>query len=342
MRSQADEIERLSHELTRERSRVEARRDFPEIVGRSAPMRAVLALVDRVAESDVPVTVTGESGTGKELIARAIHSAGPRREGPFVAVNCAALPEALLESELFGHVKGAFTGAVRDHGGLFVAARRGTLFLDEIGEMPVAVQAKLLRALQEREVRPVGSDRSVPVPDVRIVCATNRDLPAEVAAGRFREDLYYRISVIDIHLPPLRDRPEDITPVAQAIVEKLAARQKRQPWRLSHGALRRLVGHAWPGNVRQLENVLARACVMAPGDEIGPADLDLPAPAAATHKSRSRGDYRKLEQERIRAALELSRWNVCEVSRALGIPRTTLYRKLATYGLLRDERDERG
>ncbi|WP_437877528.1 sigma 54-interacting transcriptional regulator [Sorangium sp. So ce513] len=334
MRSQADEIERLSHEL--ERSRADARRDFPEIAGRSAPMRAVLALCERVAESDVTVTVTGESGTGKELVARAIHAGGPRRDGPFVAVNCAALPEALLESELFGHVKGAFTGAVRDHGGLFLAARGGTLFLDELGEVPVAVQAKLLRALQERSIRPVGSDRSIPVPDVRVVCATNRDLREEVARGRFREDLYYRVSVIEIRLPPLRDRPDDIPAIAQAIVEKLAARHGRPAFRLSRGALRRLVSYGWPGNVRQLENVLARACVLAPGPEIGPADIQLP-PAAPPPRGRSRAEFRGAEEERIRAALELCRWNVCEVSRSLGIPRTTLYRKLARYGLLRGE-----
>ncbi|WP_438018807.1 sigma 54-interacting transcriptional regulator [Sorangium sp. So ce315] len=334
MRSQADEIERLSHEL--ERSRADARRDFPEIAGRSAPMRAVLALCERVAESDVTVTVTGESGTGKELVARALHAGGPRRDGPFVAVNCAALPEALLESELFGHVKGAFTGAVRDHGGLFLAARGGTLFLDELGEMPVAVQAKLLRALQERSIRPVGSDRSVPVPDVRVVCATNRDLREEVARGRFREDLYYRVSVIEIRLPPLRERPDDIPAIAQAIVEKLAARHGRPAFRLSRGALRRLASYGWPGNVRQLENVLARACVLAPGPEIGPADVQLP-PAAPPPRGRSRAEFRGAEEERIRAALELCRWNVCEVSRSLGIPRTTLYRKLAQYGLLRRE-----
>ncbi|WP_433934535.1 sigma 54-interacting transcriptional regulator [Sorangium cellulosum] len=334
MRSQADEIERLSHEL--ERSRADARRDFPEIAGRSAPMRAVLALCERVAESDVTVTVTGESGTGKELVARALHAGGPRREGPFVAVNCAALPEALLESELFGHVKGAFTGAVRDHGGLFLAARGGTLFLDELGEMPVALQAKLLRALQERTIRPVGSDRSIPVPDVRIVCATNRDLREEVARGRFREDLYYRVSVIEIRLPPLRDRPDDIPAIAQAIVEKLAARHGRPAFRLSRGALRRLTSYGWPGNVRQLENVLARACVLAPGPEIGPADLQLPS-AAPAPRGRSRAEYRDAEEARIRAALDLARWNVCEVSRSLGIPRTTLYRKLERYGLLRKE-----
>ncbi|XXX79444.1 sigma 54-interacting transcriptional regulator [Sorangium sp. So ce134] len=334
MRSQADEIERLSHEL--ERTRADARRDFPEIAGRSAPMRAVLALCERVAESDVTVTVTGESGTGKELVARAVHAGGPRRDGPFVAVNCAALPEALLESELFGHVKGAFTGAVRDHGGLFLSARGGTLFLDELGEMPVGVQAKLLRALQERSIRPVGSDRSVSVADVRVVCATNRDLREEVARGRFREDLYYRVSVIEIRLPPLRERPDDIPAIAQAIVEKLSARQGRPAFRLSRGALRRLMTYGWPGNVRQLENVLSRACVLAPGPEIGPADIHLPA-AAPAPRARSRADYRGAEAERIRAALDLARWNVCEVSRSLGIPRTTLYRKLARYGLLRRE-----
>ncbi|WP_437612399.1 sigma 54-interacting transcriptional regulator [Sorangium sp. So ce834] len=333
MRSQADEIERLSHEL--ERTRADARRDFPEIAGRSAPMRAVLALCERVAESDVTVTVTGESGTGKELVARAIHAGGPRRGGPFVAVNCAALPEALLESELFGHVKGAFTGAVRDHGGLFLSARGGTLFLDELGDTPIGVQAKLLRALQERSIRPVGSDRSVPVADVRVVCATNRDLREEVALGRFREDLYYRVSVIEIRLPPLRERPDDIPAIAQAIVEKLSARQGRPAFRLSRGALRRLMSYGWPGNVRQLENVLSRACVLAPGPEIGPADIQLPA-AAPAPRARSRADYRGAEAERIRAALALARWNVCEVSRSLGIPRTTLYRKLARYGLLRE------
>jgi transcriptional regulator with GAF, ATPase, and Fis domain len=335
MHQQAAEIDRLAQELAeeRERVRVEARREFPDIIGRSAPMRAVLGLVDRVAETDVPVTITGESGTGKELVARAIHGAGARRDRPFVAVNCAALPEALLESELFGHVKGAFTGALRDHGGLFVAARGGTLFLDEIGETSPSVQAKLLRALQEREIRPVGAERVVAVADVRVVCATNRDLKQEVARGRFREDFYYRISVIEIGLPPLRDRMEDIPALAKWTIDKLAARQGRAPWRLSTGALRRLASYAWPGNVRQLENVLARACVMASGDEIGAADLELPAPVAPVGRSRSRADYHKTEEERIRSALELSQWNVCEVSRALGIPRTTLYRKLARYDL---------
>ncbi|NUP12679.1 MAG: sigma 54-interacting transcriptional regulator [Polyangiaceae bacterium] len=337
MRSQATEIERLAHELERERHRTDNDGAFPEIAGRSAPMRSVLALVERVARSDVPVTVTGESGTGKELVARAIHAGGPRRDGPFVAVNCAALPEALLESELFGHVRGAFTGAVRDHGGLFLAARGGTIFLDEIGETPLAVQAKLLRVLQEREVRPVGGDRAIAVPDVRVVCATNRMLADEVARGAFREDLFYRISVIEVRLPPLRERPEDIPSITQTILEKIAKRQAVPAPRLAPAALRRLATYAWPGNVRQLENVLARAMVLASDDVIGAPDIELPSAAAPVRPAagRTRSAFKSAEKERIVAALEAYQWNVCEVSRALGIPRTTLYRKLSQFGLLR-------
>ncbi|MFO0554987.1 MAG: sigma 54-interacting transcriptional regulator [Polyangiaceae bacterium] len=335
MRTQADEIDRLHGELDRERERRSVDAPHPTIVGRAPAMRSVLGTIARFAKSDMPLLVRGESGTGKELVARAVHEESTRRAGPFIAVNCAALPEQLLESELFGHVRGAFTGALRDHGGLFVAASGGTLFLDELGETPLSVQAKLLRVLADHEVRPIGAERGVAV-DVRVVCATNRDLREEVARGRFREDLFYRVCVLELVLPPLRERIEDVPLLASTILEKLAERAGEPAKQVTAAALRKLVSYAWPGNVRQLENVLARAAVLTQSEAIGPADIELPTMTTTpARRARTRAEHRDVEAERIRDALEQTGWNVCDVSRNLGIPRTTLYRKLARYGLVK-------
>lgn len=239
---------------------------------------SVLALAERLAASEIPVLIAGPTGTGKEVLSRFIHQHSPRRDGPFVAVNCAAMPEAMLEALLFGHQKGAFTGATQASEGFFRAADGGTLLLDEIAEMPLALQAKLLRALQEGEVVPIGATRPVKV-DVRIIAAANRDLPGEVAAGRFREDLYYRLNVFPLSLRPLRERAEDIAPLAFAMILRHAPASRALPW-LGEGALAKLKLHAWPGNVRELENVIRRALLLTDGAaEIGPAQILFDQPA---------------------------------------------------------------
>jgi transcriptional regulator with GAF, ATPase, and Fis domain/Tfp pilus assembly protein PilF len=306
---------------------------YPEIVGGGPAIAKVFDRLDRVVETDVTVLVEGESGTGKELVARALHANGPRRAGPFLAINCGALPEALLEAELFGAKKGAFTGATQDREGLFVSARGGTLFLDELGEMPLAMQVKLLRVLQEREVRPLGATTSIPL-DVRIVAATNRDLRAEVEAGRFREDLFYRVAVVTVTLPPLRERPEDLPALIDRFLDRAARTAGRPRPRLDRGAERALVRHPWPGNVRQLENVLTKAVLLADDGLIREHDLALDAHAQGEPKRRIRGGTPR-EAAQVRAALESTGWNVCEAARILQIPRATFYRKLQRYGLER-------
>jgi transcriptional regulator with PAS, ATPase and Fis domain len=253
-----------------------------------------------------------------------------------LGINCAALPETLLESELFGHVRGAFTGADRDKQGLLLAASGGTLFLDELGELSPATQAKLLRVLQEREVRPLGAEKSRPF-DVRLIAATHRDLQQAMANGKFREDLYYRMAVVTVSLPPLRQRPEDLPVLCEKILERLAREAGKKPLELGQDALRRLAAHPFPGNVRELENVLTRAFVMASGPKLRAEDLDLGARPAVAPRARSRRDFEADERERILSALRQARWNVSTVSRSLGIPRNTLYRKLTRYGLQRSE-----
>jgi len=336
-RGQAREIERLQREVELTRKSLELRYDYSQIVGRSAALRSVLERLDRVTDSSVNVLIEGESGTGKELAARALHFNGPRKAKPFVGINCAALPETLLESELFGHVRGAFTGADRDKQGLMLAAHGGTLFLDELGELPLGTQAKLLRVLQERELRPLGSTRTVPL-DLRLVCATHKDLTAEVEAGRFREDLYYRVAVVSLRMPPLRERLEDLPELCQAILERIARTTNRPPARLEPAALHLLASQRWPGNVRELENALTRASVLCSDGRIRPEDLDL-SPRTKPRRSGSRQEFERDERERILNTLLATRWNVSVVSRALGIPRNTLYRKLARYGLQRDPRE---
>jgi DNA-binding NtrC family response regulator len=251
-----------------------------------------------------------------------------------VTINCGAVPEQLLESELFGHVRGAFTGADRDRVGLFESARGGTLFLDESGEMPLAMQVKLLRVLQEREVRAVGATRATKI-DVRVVCATNRDLRAEIEAGRFREDLYYRIGVVDLDVPPLRARSGDIPLLAAHALIRIAEAQEREPAKLTPSAVRRLLSYDWPGNVRELENVLTNALLMSPGKTLGAQAIQLRArPRPARKSPLSRSQFRQRERDSIVTALDVHDWNVSKVARALGMHRSTLYRKLERYELL--------
>ncbi|HWE24115.1 MAG TPA: sigma-54 dependent transcriptional regulator [Myxococcales bacterium] len=261
------------------REQLEARGRLGDMVGRSAAMQSVFQLVEKVAAARTTVLITGESGVGKELVARAVHERSPRGQGPFVPVNCGAIPEGLIESELFGHVKGAFTGAAGDKQGLFQTAQGGTLFLDEIAELPTALQVKLLRAIQDRRIRPVGGTEDIEV-DVRIVAATNRDLPAEVRGGRFREDLYYRLNVVQVRVPPLRERREDILPLADHFLTRFGVEHQRPALRLSREARRRLDEYDFPGNVRELENLIERAVALSNGDEV---TLDaLPVPLRGT------------------------------------------------------------
>ena len=332
---QAREIEKLAEEVRSKQEALEFRYDYSSIVGSSKPMHALFLLLDRATDADIDVLIQGESGTGKELVARALHFNGPRRSERFVSINCAALPDALLESELFGVTRGAFTGADRDREGLIAAARGGTLLLDEVGEMSLPMQAKLLRVLQERKVRPLGANRELDV-DLRLVCATNRRLREEVERGRFREDLYYRIGVIEMTLPSLRERREDIPELCAYLLARAAQAMNRAPLALRSDALRALMRHPLPGNVRQLDNVLRRALVMADGEAISVGDLELsPAPRSSrtAQPAKHRAAFEELESKRILAALEDHRWNVSAVARALGIPRNTLYRKLHKYRL---------
>ena len=280
----------LRRENRQLRQAVEERYRFGQLLGKSAAMQRLFALLERLAATSSTVLIQGESGTGKELVARALHYNSPRRRHPFVPVNCAALPEGLLESELFGHTKGAFSGAQMARRGLFLEASRGTLFLDEIGEMPVGMQAKLLRVLEQRQIRPVGSDREVEV-DVRVLAATNQDLAGAVQQGTFREDLYYRLHVMRVEVPPLRDHREDIPLLAETFLQRHIADNKLEPRRFTREALRCLEQYDWPGNVRQLSHVIERAVTLSDGEWIDVEDLGLeelpqPAPRATSPASR--------------------------------------------------------
>ncbi len=307
---------------------------YGRLIGSSEPMRAIYALIHKVADNLSNVLITGESGTGKELVARTIHETGPRATRPYVAVNCTAIPEGLLESELFGHARGAFTGAVEDKTGLFEQARGGTLFLDEIGDMGLALQGKLLRVLQEREVRPVGGSRAIPV-DVRIVAATHRDLRVEMEAGTFRADLFYRLNVIPIHIPALRDRPADVRELA---LHFLRARAPEAPPRIASEVLDHLTRLPWEGNVRELENAIERALALGDGTEIHLEDLpdaEGSAPIGRDDAVRTlverRLSLREIQDRVIDEALRVTGGNKQRAARILGISRRTLYR--------RDEKD---
>ena len=324
----------LRREIGRLRREVHKEYSFHQILGKSKPMQAVFDLIRRLSDSATNVLITGESGTGKELVAKAIHYNSDRRDAPFIPVNCAAIPEQLLESELFGYLRGAFTDAKVDKRGLFEEAQKGTLFLDEISELPLMLQAKLLRVIQEREVRRVGATRAVPV-DVRIIAATNLKLAEEVEHKRFREDLYYRLNVIEVKLPPLRERREDIPLLVEAFLKKCGESRGKPVKAIGESALAMLVDYAWPGNVRELENVVERAVTLTRGEKIMPEDL----PPAIQG---SRGDRRVLdeaaertlplhevEKEYIAKILEKTGGNKYQAAQVLGIDRKTLYRKLA-------------
>jgi two-component system response regulator HydG len=311
------------------------------IVGDSEAMKKVMGEVRRVAAGETTVHISGESGTGKELVARALHDQSPRKDGPFVTVSCAALAETLLESELFGHERGSFTGAVKRKIGRFELADHGTLFLDEIGEIPPSVQVKLLRVLQERAFDRVGGEETIKV-DVRLVSATNRDLKAMVDAGRFREDLYYRLHVFAIHLPPLRERPGDIPLLAAHFLAKLRGRVGRPVRGFSADAQQILARHRWPGNVRELENAVEQALVFAEGEEIRPEDLPAflksPPPSALPVPTgdRSLTDILEdLEKQLILSAYEKARGVKTETARLLGIKTSALYYKLEKYGIVK-------
>ena len=337
---QAIEHSRLSvenRELRRQLSEAAAR---PGILGRSPAMLAMQETIATVAPTEATVLITGESGTGKELVARALHSGSARADKPMVTVNCAALAENLLESELFGHEKGSFTGADRRREGRFVQANGGTLFLDEIGEMPLPLQAKLLRALQEGEVQRVGSDAPLTV-DVRVLAATNRDLREEVARRRFREDLYFRLNVISLEVPPLRDRGEDIPVLAAHFLERFAGRNRKSIRGFSPQAVDSLLRYAWPGNVRELENAVERAVILCNGDLITRRELPAAITEAASREEASSAavgalaglPLDELERRAIGETLRCTGDNKSEAARQLGITRATLHNKLRKYGL---------
>jgi len=315
-----------------------------QIVGQAPAMSAMLERIEKVAPTPSRVMITGENGTGKELVARAIHRLSPRAAKPFVEVNCAAIPSELIESELFGHVKGSFTGAFADRSGKLEQADGGTLFLDEVGDMSPAAQAKVLRVLEEGVVTPIGSARAITV-DVRVIAATNKKLEDEIAAGRFREDLLYRLNVVPIEVPPLRSRREDVPLLVRHFAARLAAAQGVAPRRFADCALERLKRHAWPGNVRELRNTVERLLILASGDVVQEADVVRLLGPAGTDEGLggallASGTFEEFKQGAERAFLVAKLrecdWNVSETARRLAMPRSNLYKKIERYGLLRD------
>lgn len=340
----ANEKITLLEEQTKQRD------SFERLVGRSAPMQEVFRRLRLAAHSDVTVFISGESGTGKELAAGAIHSVSDRSDKPFIAVNCSAIPETLLESELFGHVKGSFTGAVRDKVGVFQAAAGGTLFLDEIGDISPLIQLKLLRVLQEREIRRVGDDKSMKT-DVRLLTATNRDLKGLISSGEFREDFYYRIHVFEVHLPPLRERREDIPLLAERFMAELSTIHRNQVNSIARDALQRMMDYDWPGNVRELRNALEHAFVTVNGDTISlfdlPIEIRTPVKTTATESQShttavdekpstppaTLSAKQMEDKQRVVEALEQSGGNKTAAAKLLGVSRVTMWKKVRKYGL---------
>ncbi len=320
--------------------------DLTPIIGESKAIREIKETIERVAPTEARVLIMGENGTGKELVAKWIHHRSNRSDGPLVEVNCAAIPSELIESELFGHEKGSFTGATKQRIGKFELADGGTLFLDEVGDMSLSAQAKVLRALQENEIQRVGGDRSIPV-DVRVIAATNKDLMAEIEEGRFREDLYHRIGVILIHVPPLRERRDDVPIITSYFADRLARRNGLAPKTFTDEALQRLKRYEWRGNVRELNNVIERLIILSRGDEIGAEDVDryiMPGGSSdgpglsLIHEyddfTAARDQFEKLF---IEHKLDEHDWNVSQTAKTIGIQRSHLYNKLNKYGIERDE-----
>ena len=325
---------RLKTENRMLREKIKSKQGFGSIIGRAPEMEKLYRIIAKAAQSSHPVLILGESGTGKELVARSIHFSGPFQDKPFIPVDCGSLVPTLIESELFGYVKGAFTGAQQSKDGLLAIAEGGTVFLDEIGELPVDLQAKLLRAIQEKEIRPVGSTKRISI-NVRILAATNCDLEQGVAQGTFRRDLYFRLNVLSLRIPPLRDRRQDIPLLAEHFLERLN-RTSEQPHTISDAAIKALLAYDWPGNVRQLENCLERACALSTGPDIQIADL----PSSLTESSRQLGGtaastkilpMADVERQTILSAIQQLNGDKLMAARLLGIGKTTLYRKLKEY-----------
>ncbi|MEM5788716.1 MAG: sigma-54 dependent transcriptional regulator [Syntrophobacteraceae bacterium] len=316
------------------RKQLSARFKYEDIIGKSPAMQKVFELIRTVADTNATILITGETGTGKEMVARAIHSTSTRRYGPFIAVSCGALPETLLESELFGYEKGAFTGADRVKAGRFEMAHGGSLFLDEIGDISMKTQVKLLRVLQERSFSRLGGTETLEV-DVRLITATNQNLPRLVEANEFRSDLYYRLNVVNIHLPPLRERKDDIPLLAEHFMEKFNVEFNKKFDRIERRALEQMVNYHWPGNVRELENVIERAVVIDNGPEVKLKHMpfcnpELPVPAGAGSKA-----LVEVEKEHIKKMLEQNDWNISRTAKILEIDRTTLHKKIQKYGISR-------
>ena len=315
--------------------------EFSELVGDSSKMQDVFRMIRRVGPSDVPVLITGESGTGKELVARAIHHQSARKGEPFVAINCGAIPETLLESELFGYEKGAFTGAVQQRKGRIEGARDGTLFLDEIGDIPLGLQVKLLRFLQDHTIQRLGGKETINV-DARILAATNVDLQKAIKEDRFREDLYYRLCVVTIAVPALRERGSDVTLLARTLLTKFAEEEKKSLKGFTPQAWEALTTYSWPGNVRELENRIKRAVVMAEGKYLTSENLELKDPSSAEEETSTlRASRASREKDLVRLAMEKAEWNVSRAADELGISRPTLYQLLARYGLKKPKSEDR-
>lgn len=312
---------------------------FPEIIGESQKMHEVFELMNKVIKTESTVLITGETGTGKELVARAIHYNGPRKDGSFVAVNCSALTETLLETELFGHVKGSFTGAIAEKKGLFEIADKGTFFMDEVGDISPNLQAKLLRVIQEGVIKKVGGTQDIKI-DVRLIAATNRDLTKEVERGSFRRDLYYRLSVIEINIPPLREKKEDIPVLAEYFLKRFAQKINKEVTGFSPGAMKLLIDYDWPGNVRELENEIERAVILAETQTVTPDELSERIRSGGIRlkieeiKDRSlKGVLEGYERKIISEVLAEMRWNKTRVAQLLGITRQALNKKIERYGL---------
>ncbi len=339
------ELEDLRRENQRLRVLVQEEFDLAGMVGRSRRMQEVFDMARRVAGTDTTVLISGESGTGKELLARAIHQHSRRAEGPFIPINCGAIPETLLESELFGHRKGAFTGAIRDNEGRFRAAEGGTVFLDEVAELPLQLQVKLLRVLQERAVDTIGVDVPIEV-DVRIIAASNQDLQLAMREGRFREDLYYRLSVVPISIPPLRARQQDIPLLFDHLLREACRKQGREILRVEAPVYERLLGYAWPGNVRELQNLAERLAVLIDGERITSGDLpeSIGSPEPVSERMveglvTSGAPLAEIEKEILATSLENNDWNQSRTARALGITRNTLIYRMRKYSLRRPLRE---